>query len=720
MKSIHTVLLNALIGLLSFIVFLLFFENRVAVPAALQVVGRAHPMLLHFPIVLLVLAWVSACFGSRLYFSPVAARRIVYVLLLASAWTAAITVIAGLLLAKEGGYEGSGFLWHKWMGVAVCFLAAVLLWHHQRTGDQTDRYRRVFLAGLSLSLVILLVAGHYGAALTHGEDYLFEPLRQDERKELDVQTAMVYQDVIYPILEAKCLSCHGGSKTKGGLVLADTAGLLKGGESGPALVKGSLTESLIIERLLLDIDHEHRMPPKGKPQLTADELALMQAWVASGADFNMPLSAVPTDDSVYRLALAIYGSPAEETYDFPPADEEAIARLNTPYRVVKPVAHASPALAVSFFGKAFYTEGSLKELAPVERQVVSLTLSGMPLSAADRDALKTFVNLRELIVNDTPVDDSWGDAIGALPNLRSVSVSGTKMTEAGLTQLVAAPKLQAVYSWNTPVSADALTAFRQKHRHIVFETGYVDDGKTMLVLNDPLITPKSSFFRDKAQVTLEHPIPGVELRYSLDGREPDSIHALVYQEPFTLDHPAVIRVKGYKSGWLSSREVTQVFHRAAYTPDRTYLADRPDPRFRGREAIALTDLESGSGNTADGKWLGYHGKRMVASMHFDTEIRTDTVSISVKQDYGSHIYPPKSVEIWGGADSASAQLLSRYEPVLDKPEQVSPIRLISTPMRQATKIRYLRVEAAPFLPIPNGYPAAGNPSWLFVDEILLR
>src|SRR5690606_10607168 len=195
------------------------------------------------------------------------------------------------------------------------------------------------------------------AALTHGDDYLFEPVRRNGKQTLDVETAIVFPDVVYPILKAKCLSCHSSSKAKGGLVLADTASLMKGGESGPALVKGSVAESLIIERLLLDLDHEHRMPPKGKPQLTSEELALINAWVASGADFNMPLAALPVDDTIRQLATALYPV-AEDTYDFPAADADIVKSLNTPYRVIRPLAQTSPALSVSFFGKTFYTTQS--------------------------------------------------------------------------------------------------------------------------------------------------------------------------------------------------------------------------------------------------------------------------------------------------------------------------------------------------------------------------
>lgn len=716
MKIIHSLLLNLLIGFVVFILFFLTFEHIIVIPPALQVLGRAHPLLLHFPIVLLVLAWILACFGSRLALPPSIAVRMVYMLVFATAWCAAITVVAGLVLAQEGGYEGYGFQWHKWMGVALFFLSILLLGYHRRAIGSTGGYRLFFRAGLSISLVVLVVAGHFGAALTHGDDYLFEPLRRNKQKTLDIATAVVFPDLVYPILEAKCLSCHSASKTKGGLVLADTASLMRGGDSGPALVRGSLEESLLIERLLLDLDHEHRMPPKGKPQLTSEELALINAWVASGADFNTPLAALPADDTIRQLAAVLYPV-AEDAYDFPAADAETVKSLNSPYRVVRPLAQSSPALSVSFFGKTFYTTQSLQALAPLSRQVVSLTLSGMPLAADDRDVLKTFTNLRELTVNDTPVDDAWCEVLSNLPKLQTLSVSGTAVTEAGLSTLLTASALRAVYVWNTAVDTAAVERLQQAHEHIRIESGYVDDGDTVLPLNDPIISPPSKFFRDSVLVTLDHPVPGVELRFTIDGSDPDSVHSPVYHEPFLVSEATSVRVKGYKPGWISSREAARTFHLSGYAPSSAALLVAPNPRYKGTGARALHDLESGGNNHADGKWLGFHGEPMVTVLSFDKAIDIHTVGISVKQHYGSHIYPPQQVDLWGGMDAEDAQLLARFRP--DLPTDASPTRMLEIPV-VGSKLSYLRVEAKPYVPIPAGYPATGNPAWIFVDEITVN
>ncbi|MGV3764164.1 c-type cytochrome domain-containing protein [Parapedobacter sp.] len=715
MKIVHSLLLNLLVGLIVFIVFFLVFEQAIVVPPVLQVLGRAHPLLLHFPIVLLVLSWLLACFGNWFALPPQTVGRLVYGLLFVSAWTAAITVVAGLVLAQEGGYEGGGFQWHKWMGVALCFLATLLLMYHRRAIGAMGRYHISFQVGLSVSLVVLIVAGHFGAALTHGDDYLFEPVRRNQRT-LDVETAVVFPDVVYPILKAKCLNCHSSSKAKGGLVLADTASLMKGGDSGPAVVRGSVTESLIIERLLLDLDHEHRMPPKGKPQLTPEELALLQAWVASGAKFNTPLAALPADDTIRRLATILYPV-TEEVYDFPAADADLIKSLNTPYRLVRPLAQSSPALSVSFFGKTFYSAQSLQALEQIEQQVVSLTLTGMPLVAGDRDVLAHFNNLRELSLNNTPVDDTWSDMLSGLPKLRTLSLSSTALTEAGLATLLAAPALRTIYVWNTAIDTTVVERLQQQYQHVHIELGYVDDGETVLPLNDPIITPPTKFFRDSLRVTLSHPIPGVVLHYTTDGSEPDSLIAPIYKEPFPISEVTSVRVKGYKSGWIASREVARTFQRAGSVPSSVALLTPPNPQYSARRAHTLYDLESGGNNHADGKWLGFHGEPMMAVLSFDTATDIHTVGISVKENYGSHIYPPQQVGLWGGADSADARLLTEIR--LDLPAAASPTRLVEIPVT-ATDIRYLRVEVKPYTPIPEGYPAAGNPAWIFIDEIIVR
>src|SRR5437773_10809831 len=75
---------------------------------------------------------------------------------------------------------------------------------------------------------------------------------------------------IKPIFEASCIKCHGRGKNKGGFRLDDRQTLLKGGESGPAIVPGKSAESLLIS-LVQGFDPDSVMPKKGS-RLTPDQI----------------------------------------------------------------------------------------------------------------------------------------------------------------------------------------------------------------------------------------------------------------------------------------------------------------------------------------------------------------------------------------------------------------------------------------------------------------
>jgi hypothetical protein len=89
---------------------------------------------------------------------------------------------------------------------------------------------------------------------------------------------------IRPILAEKCTSCHGGVKQKGGLsFLSRSSVLAKLKSDNHAVVPGDTQAGTLLERVTTD-DPDERMPPEGKP-LTDTEVKLLEAWIASGAEW---------------------------------------------------------------------------------------------------------------------------------------------------------------------------------------------------------------------------------------------------------------------------------------------------------------------------------------------------------------------------------------------------------------------------------------------------
>ena len=100
---------------------------------------------------------------------------------------------------------------------------------------------------------------------------------------------------IQPILAKKCLACHNTTKHESQLVLETAAGILKGGESGPAVIAKNSAKSL----LLLSASHQEEpiMPPAdndvGAAPLTPEELGLVKLWIDQGAIADAAVSSGP-------------------------------------------------------------------------------------------------------------------------------------------------------------------------------------------------------------------------------------------------------------------------------------------------------------------------------------------------------------------------------------------------------------------------------------------
>ncbi len=88
---------------------------------------------------------------------------------------------------------------------------------------------------------------------------------------------------IRPLLQERCVECHGEKKQKGELRLDAKPFAFKGGHDGPAIVAGKLDKSPLFQRII-STDEDERMPPKGEP-LTPVQIAAIKSWIESGAEW---------------------------------------------------------------------------------------------------------------------------------------------------------------------------------------------------------------------------------------------------------------------------------------------------------------------------------------------------------------------------------------------------------------------------------------------------
>ncbi len=696
-----------LAALVVFVAFLLAFEHKLVVPVWLQPAGRMHPLLLHFPIVLLILALLLEWFrfsktmeNNGFYFA------LQHYLFLSAALLCGVTVIMGLVLSREEGYEGATLQWHKWTGAALFFMAALLYFIRNRRW-----YQRPFVVSSGMVvLVTLLATGHYGASLTHGDNFVWQPLNgYKENQQVAFEDAVVFNDLIQPILEKKCVSCHNPGKIKGELLLNDSAGIMKGGKSGPLFTPGNVETSLLLERIHMPLEDEKHMPPKGKIQLTDFEITLLTAWIANGETlFSEKLTALPENDTLRQLATAMLVTDnAEEQFTFPAASEKDIAALNNDYRTILPLAKNSPALTVNIYNRDVYSTKQIEELDKIKNNIVSLNLNRLPVTDADLQSIKQFSNLRELYLNFTDITTAGLKALTGLPHLRQLSVSGTNIQYQDLESILPQlPSLRSIALWNTPLTLQEMETLQQKHRQLQVITGFVDDGSDILKLNPPQVANRTPVFADSIVPALFHPVKGVELRYTTDGTDPDSLHSPVFKEGMVLRANTTIRAKAFKEGWIASEAISFDFLKNTIRPDSSVLLNKLNHVHLAEGANTFFDTKLGALGANNPAWANHFAgvraddMQLVCFFNEPATIQSYGIHYMVEQKTG--IYPPGTVEIWGGDNLEKLRLIATMKlPAPEKdtyhitlseinfsPATVSCLKIVAKP-HQLDKHRYL-------------------------------
>jgi uncharacterized membrane protein len=708
---------NALFALNIFIVFLLVFGDKISVPYWLQPLGRLHPMILHFPIVLLLLAMLLEFFrfkeaytGEKLY------QNFTTGLLLTGVLLSAVTVVMGLFLSKEEGYSGSTLQWHKWTGVSIVFISSIIYWSRNSSWYKAS----VAKAGAVITILCLIVTGHYGATLTHGDNFVLAAV-MPEKEKVPVDKAFIFDDVIMPIFNEKCLSCHNLEKAKGSLILADAKSMLKGGKNGKLFVPGKPEISLLLERIHLPVDDKKHMPPKSKSQLTSEEIAILALWIKGNADLKKKVLDLPKTDSLRVLSASLLGpvTSVEENYDFAAADEATIKKLNNNYRVIYALDKISPALEVNIYNRSIYKPEAIKEMMPVKKQIVSLNLNNLPIKDEELKTIGAFENLRKLNLNFTDIKGDGLKYLKSLNHLNTLSLSGTKVNFSFVKQLVVMKSLKELTLWNTGLNEAEIGQLQKMNKGLDVIGGFKDDGKSPVKLNQPRLSTDVSIFKNSLSLQVKHPVNGVQIRYTTDGTEPDSLKSPLYDKEIVIKETTTLKAKAYKAGWYSSDEVVFNFYQSNYKPDSIAFLLQPNEKYRSDGTKILFDNQLGDFDINTGKWIGFRENNMETIMFFKQPISLKSVTLNVMRQVSAYILLPQEIEVWGGADKKSLRLLEVIKNQMPPKDEGNALVKLDVKF-EPRSISCLKIVGKNFKKLPQWHPGKGEPAWIFIDEVFLN
>lgn len=221
---------------------------------------------------------------------------------------------------------------------------------------------------------------------------------------------------------------------------------------------------------------------------------------------------------------------------------------------------------------------------------------------------------------------------------------------------------------------------------------------------------------DKVYLVLESEQPDPDIRYTLDGTRPKPVSPR-YVNPVLLRQSARVQTcifqNNERKGRISVQEIT--LHKGMGKPIQWLR--QPSPRYGRPDAGLLTDGLMGSLNHENGSWMGFEGSDMEIILDLKTVMPLHRVSAGFLQSTGAWIFLPEKLIVETSKDGIS------YTAAADLRHPVS-VRQKSVYHQFSAgigdEVRYLRITARNRGTCPESHPGAGEPAWIFCDEIIIK
>jgi hypothetical protein len=235
--------------------------------------------------------------------------------------------------------------------------------------------------------------------------------------------------------------------------------LARGGKHGSVLKPGNPAASALVRRVELPVEEKEHMPPRGKPQLSDDDLTLVEWWVGAGAPREQRVATLDLPSSVQVILEGRLAGAAEAPPDRA-ATLAAAQRLSSSLGlIIRPLSPDGPWVDVNarLLGKAF-GDRELALLAPIAPAVMWLDIGNTSVTDAGLAALDPMRRLQRLHLDQLKVGDAGLERLAHLRQLEYLNLRATLVTDKGLPVLRTLPRLRSLYLWQTSVTPGAAKA----------------------------------------------------------------------------------------------------------------------------------------------------------------------------------------------------------------------------------------------------------------------
>ncbi|MFT3748605.1 MAG: hypothetical protein QM768_09825 [Agriterribacter sp.] len=450
-----------------------------------QFFGRFHPLVVHLPIGIILFAVLLLIVAA--YRKSILLDKAINIALLAGCVSTVPAIVTGLLLSGNGGYHANTLFWHKWTGITTAIVCFACWLTRRKPGSG----KKISNALLIISTILIAIGGHLGGNMTHGEGYLTKylpaslqkifgaaPDAVPEKTFVSVDSVVVYEDIIQPILNNKCISCHNPGKQKGDLDLSSKAGLSKGGKSGAAIVAADLEKSELLHRVTLPVTSSKFMPADNQPALTPAEISLIKWWINAGADYEKNVAEFNADDKSKYFISAYLGIDAANDKEIilpvaTAADSNVLKQIKEASIILRSVSSESNLLQASFVMVQQSTETDItkliEKLAAIKEQLYQLDVKHCSLSKEAMQIIGGFTKLNKLDVQHTNLADDKVSPLEKLQQLNILNIGENDITDKVFAILKKMKALKKVNLWQTKATEDGIKNFQSASKDIIIE-----------------------------------------------------------------------------------------------------------------------------------------------------------------------------------------------------------------------------------------------------------
>ncbi|MCC7455293.1 MAG: family 20 glycosylhydrolase [Crocinitomix sp.] len=227
------------------------------------------------------------------------------------------------------------------------------------------------------------------------------------------------------------------------------------------------------------------------------------------------------------------------------------------------------------------------------------------------------------------------------------------------------------------------------------------------------------FQEDSIQIHLDKSLSNLTLKYRWS--EKDEFQA--YTTPIALNRSGILEVQAFKAGKIYGNPIKQTIStHLALNSSVTYSSEF-HRWYAGTEKKNLVDGRIGSLDFRDGTWQGFFGRNVEVELDLGKIQSISKIACNFYQYSNSWIFFPSTVEVSVSKDQkkwSETRIFSTNSIDLSNKKRILPVEIQLNEKGKKLPARYIRFKATNIGVVPNGHEAAGQPAWLFIDEIEVK